>query len=139
MTDIHDKKTRSFNMSRIKGKNTKPEILVRQFLYKNGFRYRLNYKKLPGKPDIVLPKYKTAIFVNGCFWHGHENCKDFVIPKTRTDWWIEKINQTKNRDLSTSTELASLGWKVKIIWECELKSDKREQVLEDLIVFLSKK
>jgi len=139
MADVHDKKTRSFNMSRIKGKNTKPEILVRQFLYKNGFRYRLNYKKLPGKPDIVLPKYKTVIFVNGCFWHGHENCKDFVIPKTRTDWWIEKINQTKIRDLSTSTALESLGWTVKVIWECELKSDKRELVLEDLIVFLRKK
>lgn len=139
MADVHDKKTRSFNMSRIKGKNTKPEVLVRQFLHKNGFRYRLNYKKLPGKPDIVLPKYKIVIFVNGCFWHGHENCKDFVIPKTRTDWWIEKINQTKIRDLSTSTELESLGWTVKVIWECELKTDKREQVLEDLIVFLKKK
>lgn len=139
MADIHDKKARSFNMSRIKGKNTKPEILVRQFLYKKGFRYRLNYKKLQGKPDIVLRKYKTVIFVNGCFWHGHENCKYFVIPKTRTDWWIEKINRTKTRDLSTSTELESLGWTVKIIWECELKSDKREQVLKDLIVFLNKK
>lgn len=139
MTDVHDKKTRSFNMSRIKGKNTKPEILVRQFLYKNGFRYRLNYKKLQGRPDIVLPKYKTVIFINGCFWHGHENCKDFVVPKTRTDWWIDKINQTKNRDLSTSTELESLGWKVYVIWECELKSDKREQVFKDLIVFLKEK
>ncbi len=139
MADVHDKKTRSFNMSRIKGTNTKPEILVRQFLFKNRFRYRLNYKKLPGKPDIVLPKYKTVIFVNGCFWHGHENCKDYVIPKTRTDWWIEKINQTKIRDLSTSTELESLGWTVKVIWECELKTDKREQVLKDLIVFLRKK
>jgi len=139
MADVHDKKTRSFNMSRIKGKNTKPEILVRQFLYKNGFRYRLNYKKLQGRPDIVLPKYKTVIFINGCFWHGHENCKDFVVPKTRTDWWIDKINQTKNRDLSTSTELESLGWKVYVIWECELKSDKREQVFKDLIVFLKEK
>lgn len=139
MTDVHDKKTRSFNMSRIKGKNTKPEILVRQYLHKNGFRYRLNYKKLLGKPDIVLTKYKTVIFINGCFWHGHENCKDFIIPKTRTDRWIEKINQTKTRDLSTSNELESLGWTVKVIWECELKSDKREHVLKDLIVFLSKK
>lgn len=139
MADVHNNQTRSYNMSQIRSKKTKPEILVRQFLYKNGFRYRLNYKKLPGKPDIVLPKYKTVIFVNGCFWHGHENCKDFVIPKTRTDWWIDKINQTKIRDLSTSTELESLGWTVKVIWECELKSDKREQVLKDLIVFLRKK
>lgn len=136
MTDVHDKKTRSFNMSRIKGKNTKPEILVREFLYKNGFRYRLNYKKLPGKPDIVLPKYKTVIFVNGCFWHGHENCKDFVIPKTRTEWWLEKISGTKQRDLSKKQELESLGWRVKIIWECQLKTDKRPQVFNDLIVFL---
>lgn len=136
MADVHDKKTRSYNMSRIKGKNTKPEILVRQFLYKNGFRYRLNYKKLPGKPDIVLPKYKTVIFVNGCFWHGHENCKDFVIPKTKTDWWLDKISGTKQRDLSKEQELESLGWRVKVIWECELKTDKRNQVFNDLIVFL---
>jgi len=86
MADVHDKKTRSFNMSKIKGKNTKPEILIRQFLHKKGFRFRINYSKLPGKPDIVLPKYKTVIFVNGCFWHGHENCKYFVIPKTKSEW-----------------------------------------------------
>jgi DNA mismatch endonuclease (patch repair protein) len=139
MTDVHDKKTRSYNMSQIKGKDTKPEIMIRKFVFSNGYRYRLNYKKLPGKPDIVLPKYKTVIVVNGCFWHGHENCNDFVIPKTRTDWWIDKISQTKNRDLSTRTELESLGWTVKVIWECELKSDKREQILKDLIVFLNKK
>jgi len=136
MADVHDKKTRSFNMSRIKGKNTKPEILVRQFLHKNGFRYRLNYKKLPGKPDIVLPKYKSVIFINGCFWHGHENCKDFVIPKTKTEWWINKINGTKQRDILKTQELETLGWRVKVIWECELKTDKRKQVFNDLILFL---
>jgi DNA mismatch endonuclease (patch repair protein) len=136
MTDIHDKKTRRFNMSRIKGKNTKPEILVRQYLHKNGFRYRLNYKKLPGKPDIVLPKYKTVIFINGCFWHGHENCKDFVVPKTRTEWWLNKINGTKQRDILKTQELKTLGWRVKVIWECELKTDKINQVFNDLIVFL---
>lgn len=139
MTDVHDKKTRSYNMSRIKGKNTKPEILVRKFLFKKGFRYRLNYPKLPGKPDIVLPMYKAVIFINGCFWHGHEKCKYFVIPKTRTDWWIEKISQTQNRDLLKSNELESLGWKIKVIWECELKPHNLEQVLTDLIVFLNKK
>jgi DNA mismatch endonuclease (patch repair protein) len=85
MADVHNKETRSYNMSRIKGKNTKPEMLVRKFLHANGFRYRLHVKNLPGKPDIVLPKYKTVIFIHGCFWHGHENCKYFVVPKTRTE------------------------------------------------------
>lgn len=136
MTDVHDKKTRSFNMSRIKAKNTKPEILVRQFLHKKGFRYRLNYKILPGKPDIVLPKYKTVIFVNGCFWHGHENCKDFVIPKTRTDWWLDKINGTKHRDRLKIKELESLGWTVKVIWECELSHQKIEETLSSLLLQL---
>jgi DNA mismatch endonuclease, patch repair protein len=136
MADVHDKKTRSYNMSRIKGKNTKPEILVRQFLHKNGFRYRLNYSKLPGKPDIVLPKYKAVIFINGCFWHGHENCKYFVVPKTKTEWWLNKINETKQRDILKKQEIESLGWRVKIIWECELKTDKREQIFKDLFVFL---
>ena len=92
MADVHTKETRSYNMSRIKGKNTKPEMLVRRFLHAHGYRYRLHDKKLPGKPDIVLPKYKTVIFVHGCFWHGHKNCKYFVVPKTRTEWWLNKIN-----------------------------------------------
>ena len=90
MTDVHDKVTRSYNMSQIKGKNTKPEMLVRKFLFSKGFRYKINDRKLPGKPDIVLPKYKTIIFVNGCFWHGHENCKYFKIPVIRKEWWLEK-------------------------------------------------
>jgi len=136
MADVHDKKTRSYNMSRIKGENTKPEILVRQFLHKNGFRFRLNYSKLPGKPDIVLPKYKTVIFVNGCFWHGHENCKYYVVPNTKTEWWLNKINKTKQRDIVNEQELESLGWKVKVIWECELKTDKRIQTFKDLLLFL---
>src|SRR5665647_1060941 len=97
MADVHDKQTRSYNMSQIKGKNTKPEMLVRKFLFSKGFRYRLHVKNLPGKPDILLPKYKTIIFVNGCFWHGHENCMYYVIPKTRTEWWLDKINRTKQR------------------------------------------
>jgi len=120
-------------MSKIKGKNTKPEILVRQFLHKNGFRFRLNYSKLPGKPDIVLPKYKTVIFINGCFWHGHENCKDFVIPKTKTEWWLNKINWTKQRDLLKTKELESLGWHVKVIWECELKKNNIDKTMKNLI------
>ena len=103
-------------MSRIKGKNTKPEMLVRKFLHKNGYRYRLNYSKLPGKPDIVLPKYKTVIFINGCFWHGHKGCKFFVVPKTRTEWWITKINGTIERDEIKNKELEKMGWNVKTLW-----------------------
>lgn len=88
MTDVHDIKTRSYNMSRIRGKDTKPELLVRKYLHALGYRFRLHYAKLPEKPDIVLPKYKTVIFIHGCFWHGHAGCKDFIIQKTRTDWWF---------------------------------------------------
>ena len=124
MVDVHDKKTRSYNMSQIKGKNTKPELLVRKFLFSHGFRYRLNVKDLPGKPDIVLPKYKTVIFVNGCFWHGHDGCKYFVIPKTRTEWWLNKIRSTQKRDKKNEIKLQVGGWRVIIIWECELKVDK---------------
>jgi len=108
-------------MSMIKGKDTKPEIIVRKFLFKNGFRFRLNYTKLPGKPDIVLPKYKTVIFINGCFWHGHEGCKYYVIPKTRTEWWLKKINKTRKRDQDNHRLLIETNWKVIVIWECELK------------------
>lgn len=128
MADVHDTKTRSYNMSRIKGKNTKPEIFVRQFLHKNGFRYRLNYSKLPGKPDIVLSKYKTVIFVNGCFWHGHDGCKYFVIPETRKEWWSEKIENTKIRDENIINELKKLGWNIFVVWECELKSDPEKKL-----------
>ncbi len=133
MTDVHNKKTRSYNMSRIKGKNTKPEMLVRKFLFANGFRYRLNAKILPGKPDIVLPKYKTVIFINGCFWHGHKGCKYFVVPKTRTEWWLNKIKETQKRDRENKIQLNILGWKVITIWECELKPEKRKETLELLI------
>jgi DNA mismatch endonuclease, patch repair protein len=121
MADVHNTETRSYNMSRIKGKNTKPEMLVRKFLFANGYRYRLNVKTLPGKPDIVLPKYKTVIFINGCFWHGHEGCKYFKIPETRTEWWIEKITGTQKRDREAENQLIELGWKVITLWECELK------------------
>ena len=119
-------------MSRIKGKDTKPEMLVRRFLFANGFRYRLNVKTLPGKPDIVLPKYKTVIFVNGCFWHGHEGCKYFKIPETRTEWWIKKINGTQKRDREAEIQLNVLGWKVIKIWECELKSRTIDETLRRL-------
>lgn len=133
MADVHDIRTRSYNMSQIKGKNTKPEILIRKFLFSKGFRYRLHDKKLPGKPDIVLPKYKTVIFVHGCFWHGHDNCKYFVIPKTRTEWWIEKINRNKKLDCDNFYDLQQLGWKVLIIFECEIRKNNRDKTLNELI------
>lgn len=125
MADVHSKETRSYNMSRIRNKNTKPEMLVRRFLFANGFRYRLHDKKLPGRPDIVLPKYRTVIFVNGCFWHGHEGCKYFVLPKTREEWWREKISNTKNRD-ARSHKILEADWNIIIIWECEIKKNWQE-------------
>jgi DNA mismatch endonuclease (patch repair protein) len=133
MTDVHDKKTRSFNMSQIKGKDTKPEMLVRKFLFSNGIRYKLHDKKLPGKPDLVFPKYKKIVFIHGCFWHGHEGCKYFVIPKTRTEWWLNKINRNKDKDAESIMELKKRGWGIISIWECELKPDKRENKLKALI------
>lgn len=131
--DVHSPKTRSFNMSQIKGKDTKPELLVRKFLFSNGFRYRKNVKNLPGKPDIVLPKYKSVIFVNGCFWHGHEGCRYFVIPKTRTEWWRDKISKTIDNDNIHTQKLENDGWNVITIWECELKKDKRKKTLLTLL------
>ncbi|MFA6809198.1 MAG: DNA mismatch endonuclease Vsr [Eubacteriales bacterium] len=132
MADVHDRATRSYNMSRIKSKNTKPEILVRKFLFAKGFRYRVNDKKLPGKPDIVLPKYKTVIFVNGCFWHGHDGCKYFVVPKTRTDWWLGKINKNKVKDNDNIQKLKDEGWQALVVWECDLKNKKKDEILNNL-------
>lgn len=133
MADVHDKETRSYNMSRIKGKDTKPEMLVRKFLHANGYRYRLHVKDLPGKPDIVLPKYKTVIFVHGCFWHGHEGCKYFVVPKTRTEWWLNKINTNKANDKKAVQTLKKQGWHIITLWECQLKPAKMESTLRKLI------
>ncbi|RMF58544.1 MAG: DNA mismatch endonuclease Vsr [Calditrichaeota bacterium] len=133
MADVHDKKTRSYNMSKIKSKNTKPEVTVRKFLFRNGFRYRIHDKRLPGTPDIVLPKYKTAIFVHGCFWHGHDGCKYFVVPKTRTDWWLNKIKRNKQLDAENVKKLRASGWKVISVFECELKKGKIEATLENVI------
>ncbi len=135
MADVHDKETRSYNMSRIKSKDTKPEMLVRKFLHAQGFRYRLHVKNLSGKPDIVLPKYKTVIFVHGCFWHGHENCKYFVVPKTRTEWWKNKINGNITNDNRAVKSLEISGWQVVTLWTCELK---KENVKETLNILLEK-
>lgn len=133
MADVHDKRTRSYNMSRIRNRDTGPEMLVRRFLFGRGFRYRLHDKNLPGKPDLVLPKYKTIVFVHGCFWHGHQGCKYFVTPKTRKDWWLAKINRNRELDKINLNKLTELGWKVKVIFECELKTEKREVTLYSLI------
>jgi DNA mismatch endonuclease (patch repair protein) len=132
MADVHSKEVRSYNMSRIKAKDTKPEMLVRRFLHANGFRYRLHDKKLPGKPDIVLPKYKTVIFIHGCFWHGHEGCKYYVIPKTRTEWWVNKINSNINNDSKTMIALQKDGWRIISLWECDLKPKAIQSTLTSL-------
>ena len=137
MADVHTKEIRSYNMSQIKGKNTKPEMLVRKFLFANGYRYKLNDKTLPGKPDIVLPKYKTVIFVHGCFWHGHKKCKYFVVPKTRTEWWLNKINGNIANDTKVVKALKKDGWKIITIWECNLKPAKVEKTLNTLLSKIS--
>jgi len=138
MTDVHSPEVRSFNMSRIKGKNTKPELYVRKLLFSNGFRYRLHSLNLPGKPDIVLPRYKTVIFVNGCFWHGHKGCKYFVVPKTKTEWWLNKIRRTRQLDLENIEKLKGDGWNVITIFECELKKINIDSTLNDLIKNIKK-
>lgn len=129
MTDVHSKEIRSYNMSRIKGKNTKPEILVRKYLFSKGFRFRLNVSSLSGKPDVVLKKYRTIIFINGCFWHGHDGCKYFILPKTRSQWWKDKIQRTQIRDGLNKDILRKSGWNIITIWECQLRKDKREDTL----------
>ncbi len=135
MADVHDPKTRSYNMSRIRSNDTGPEMLLRRFLFSRGFRYRLHVKNLPGKPDIVLPKYKTVIFVHGCFWHGHEGCRYFAVPKTRTDWWLDKINRNRELDALHEAELRKSGWQVLTIFGCELK----KRTLADTLSALEKK
>ena len=131
--DVHSKETRSYNMSQIKGKKTKPEMIVRKYLFSQGFRYRVNDKRYPGTPDIVLPKYKTVIFVNGCFWHGHDGCRYFVWPKSNEEFWHEKINKNISRDARNYERLRESGWNVIVVWACELKTQVREDTLVNLI------
>lgn len=133
MADRHTKEQRSYNMSRIRSNNTKPEILLRKSLFAKGFRYRINDKTLPGKPDIVLKKYKTVIFVNGCFWHGHKDCKYFVTPKTRTEFWLDKINGNQERDRKNISKLLEMEYQVITVWECDLNKDKFEDTAELII------
>ena len=123
---------RSRNMSAIKSKNTKPEIKVRKVLHSMGYRFRLHSKDLPGSPDIVLPKYKTVIFVHGCFWHRHENCKYATTPKTRKEFWEKKFRENINRDNLNQANLSLKGWKIIIIWECQLKGDIKKLIRESL-------
>jgi DNA mismatch endonuclease (patch repair protein) len=133
---IHEvSEQRSRNMSAIKSKNTKPEIKVRKVLHSMGYRFRLHSKNLPGSPDIVLPKYKTVIFVHGCFWHRHQNCKYASTPKTRQEFWNKKFNENINRDKINQENLSSKGWKIIIIWECEIKNKKinLEQIFKKVI------
>ena len=136
--DVLTAEQRHRNMSAIRSRNTKPEILVRHFLWSRGFRYRLNTAGLPGHPDIVLRKYRTCIFVNGCFWHGHENCRYFRLPATNRDFWRKKIARNVERDSEELRQLASLGWHCITVWECGLKKNWRESTLESLVTALKR-
>ena len=130
MSDVHSKAVRSYNMSRIKGKGTKPEETVRKYLFSQGFRYRKNVETLPGKPDIVLSRYRTVVFVNGCFWHHHD-CPYFVWPKNNAEFWKNKIDRNVERDEENKVKLLMTGWKIIVVWECELNKNK-ERVLQEL-------
>jgi len=134
MTDHLSKEKRSWNMSRIRGKNTTPELKVRSLLHSLGYRFRLHRKDLPGSPDIVLPKYKTVIFVNGCFWHHHKDCKRANWPKTNTDYWKKKIRQTVQRDKESILKLKKTNWYPLIIWECDIMQNNNElyKTLKDI-------
>lgn len=133
MADVHSPEKRSYNMSQIKSKDTKPEEKVRKFLFSHGFRYRKNDARLPGKPDIVLPKYRTVVFVNGCFWHRHEGCRYFVWPRNNAEFWKTKIEKNVERDLRVQQELRSLGWQVIVVWECELRGAKFEGTMDQMV------
>ena len=131
--DTFSKSKRSEIMAKVSGRNTKPEIRVRKYLFSKGFRYRKNVNDLPGKPDIVLPKYKTIIFIHGCFWHGHENCEAAKLPATNVEYWTKKISSNIKRDFQNKELLKKSGWNVIIIWECELKKKNEEKRLDLLV------
>lgn len=142
--DTLSKQQRHANMAAIRNKNTKPEMIVRRGLWKRGFRYRLNHKRLPGHPDLVLRKYRTCIFINGCFWHGHlvdsstmKNSECCKIPKTNKEFWVNKIRRNKERDKEEQHQLAEMGWHCITIWECELKPKKREETLDSIAFTLN--
>jgi len=137
MPDVLTPTQRHRCMSHIRSKATKPEILVRKWLWAHGYRYRLNVKSVPGKPDIVMRKYRTAIFVNGCFWHGHEGCKLFVLPKTNTEFWQAKIEQNRTRDTRIYDELMLAGWQVIVLWQCKLNKQELEPTMQQVAVTLN--
>jgi DNA mismatch endonuclease (patch repair protein) len=132
MADVHSKETRSYNMSRIRSSNTKPEELVRKYLFSRGLRYRKNDKRYPGKPDMIFPKYRTAVFVNGCFWHKHIGCRWFVLPKSNTEFWETKLENNRQRDERNIARLRADGWNVIVVWECELKKPVRDERLAQI-------
>lgn len=133
MADVMTTEQRSRCMAAIKGKDTNPELIVRKYLFSRGLRFRVQVRKLPGNPDIVLPKYKTVIFVNGCFWHGHEDCRYFRLPKSNVEFWKEKIERNVARDVRNEAELKALGWRIIRVWECEIKTvAQREEYLKHL-------
>lgn len=133
MTDVFTRKKRSEVMSKVRAKNTKPELITRSYLFAQGLRFRLHQRNLPGKPDIVLKKYNTVVFVNGCFWHGHKKCKSFRIPKSRINYWAPKIQKNIANDKRNLKLLKKLGWNVISIWECQLKNPIREETLSTLV------
>ena len=138
MSDVLNPQQRHRCMSHIRSKATKPEILVRKWLWAHGYRYRLNVKSVPGKPDIVMRKYRTAIFVNGCFWHGHEGCKQFVLPKTNTEFWQNKIEANLSRDQKNYDTLINAGWQVIVLWQCKLTKQELEPTMQSVAVSLNR-
>ena len=132
MADIITPEHRSWNMSRIKGKDTKIEVKVRSWLFANGFRFRKNDRRYPGTPDVVLPKYRTVIFINGCFWHRHEGCRYATTPKTRTEFWQKKFDRNVANDIKHKEEMEAMGWNVITLWECELKKKQFEETMQGL-------
>ncbi|WEV60006.1 DNA mismatch endonuclease Vsr [Bifidobacterium sp. ESL0728] len=128
----YERGTRSYTMSHIRGKNTKIEVLVRSYLFRRGLRFRKNDKRYPGHPDIVLPKWRTMVFVNGCFWHMHEGCTKFSMPKSNVEFWTAKLVRNHDRDITQHAELEKAGWKVLVVWECELTKARREETLKRL-------
>jgi len=137
MTDKMTPSQRHYCMSRIHSKATKPELKVRQWLWRHGYRYRLNVKSVPGKPDIVMRKYRTAIFVNGCFWHGHEGCDKFKLPQTNREFWVSKIKRNQERDQRNYQVLRDNGWQVIVVWECQLQPKMMEQTMLQVELMLN--
>ena len=130
MADFLSSEERSIRMSRIRSVSTKPELLLRHAIWRRGFRYRVNAKNLPGRPDIVLPKYRTVVFVHGCFWHGHKGCKVYSVPKTNTEFWLAKVARNQERDQEVWRKLEAKGWSVIIVWECQLKKANLEETID---------